>query len=46
MPVDLAYKMRNIITHDYSGVNKVVIEETVRNDFPCLYETIEKFLES
>ncbi len=44
LPVALAYTMRNIIAHDYIGVNKRVINQTVTDDIPVLKETIKRIL--
>ena len=41
LPVDLAYKMRNIIVHDYIGVNPAIIKETLVSDFSVLKKTIQ-----
>lgn len=44
LPVDLAYKMRNIIAHDYIGVNNRVIIQTITSDIPVLAEKIKSLL--
>lgn len=45
LPVELAYKMRNIIAHDYIGINIKVIMSTLNNDIPSLRKQIEDILE-
>ncbi len=45
LPVSLAYAMRNIIAHDYLGINSDVIVATVENDIPDLYRQIGSLLE-
>ncbi len=44
LPSELAYKMRNIIAHDYIGINIKVIISTVNNDLPLLKRQIESIL--
>ncbi|MEI6704128.1 MAG: HepT-like ribonuclease domain-containing protein [Deltaproteobacteria bacterium] len=44
LPVSLAYSMRNIIAHDYLGINLDVIVATVENDIPDLNCRIESIL--
>jgi uncharacterized protein with HEPN domain len=44
LPVSLAYAMRNIIAHDYLGINPDVIVATVDNDIPGLRSRIESIL--
>ncbi len=38
-----AYKTRNFIAHDYEGVNKVVIEDVLRNHLPRLKLILQGF---
>lgn len=45
LPISLAYAMRNIIAHDYLGINSDVIVATVENDIPDLYRQIRSILE-
>lgn len=44
LPTDLAYTMRNIIAHDYLGINQKIIEQTIEQDLPVLKATISKHL--
>jgi uncharacterized protein with HEPN domain len=44
LPVSLAYAMRNIIAHDYLGINPDVIVATVESDIPNLRSRIESIL--
>lgn len=44
LPVDLAYKMRNIIAHDYIGVNRKIIIQTIETDIPELSLNIKTVL--
>jgi len=44
LPIELAYKMRNIIAHNYIGVNKKVIAQTLQEDIPGLREKISRML--
>lgn len=45
LPVSAAYVLRNIIAHDYLGINPEVIVSTVENDLPDLRKSIEAALE-
>ncbi len=40
LPIKLAYKMRNIIAHDYAGVNPNIIISTVETDVPKVKKAI------
>jgi uncharacterized protein with HEPN domain len=44
LPVSLAYAMRNLIAHDYLGINPDVIVATVENDIPDLRIQIKSIL--
>jgi uncharacterized protein with HEPN domain len=44
LPVDAAYGLRNIIAHDYLGISKEVIEDTINVDVPVLKAALEKLL--
>ena len=44
LPVSLAYSMRNIIAHDYLGINPDIIISTIKNDIPGLHAQIEGIL--
>ena len=44
LPVSLAYAMRNIIAHDYLGINPEVIVATDENDIPDMRCRIELIL--
>jgi uncharacterized protein with HEPN domain len=46
LPVNFAYRMRNIIAHDYLGVNLNIINETLKNDIPQLKKIILELIES
>ncbi len=45
LPISLAYSMRNIIAHDYLGINPDVIISTINRDIPDLHAQIERFLQ-
>jgi uncharacterized protein with HEPN domain len=38
--------MRNVMIHDYDGVDTVMVWETVKKDLPVLIATLEKVLPS
>ena len=42
--IDGAYYTRNVIAHDYEGVNLAIIERIVRDDLPGLKQTILELL--
>ncbi len=44
LPVGLAYKMRNVIAHDYLGVNLEMIKATINNDIPNLKIILNELL--
>lgn len=44
LPVGLAYKMRNVIAHDYLGVNLEMIKATINNDIPDLKIILDELL--
>jgi uncharacterized protein with HEPN domain len=44
LPVGLAYKMRNVIAHNYLGVNLDMIKSTINNDIPELKKIISGLL--
>jgi uncharacterized protein with HEPN domain len=44
LPTELAYKMRNIIAHDYMGISPKVIISTIKNDLPGMKEKIKSIL--
>lgn len=44
LPVSLAYSMRNIIAHDYLGINPDVIVSTIENDIPEMSRQIASIL--
>lgn len=46
LPVSLAYKMRNVIAHDYLGVNLEMIKSTINKDIPELKKLAHELLES
>ncbi|MCL5030919.1 MAG: DUF86 domain-containing protein [Bacteroidetes bacterium] len=37
--------MRDILIHDYFGVNVQVVWETAQNDFPILKEKLQKLIQ-
>jgi uncharacterized protein with HEPN domain len=41
LPVELAYGLRNIIAHDYLGINDTVIVDTLTADLPRLRRAIQ-----
>lgn len=45
LPVDLTYKMRNIIAHDYSSIDKTIVASTIDKDIPSLKQTIIELLQ-
>lgn len=45
LPVSLAYKMRNIIAHDYAGVNTKIVKATIESDIPDLKDTLVELLQ-
>jgi len=45
LPIKGAYDVRNFIAHDYEGVNKMIIEDIIRNHLPSLKITIEDILQ-
>lgn len=46
LPVDLAYKTRNIIVHNYVGVDMNVVKNILEEDIPDLKKRILELLES
>lgn len=46
LPVSLAYAMRNVIAHDYLGINTDIIVATVENDIPGMRRQIESILDT
>ena len=46
LPVSLAYGFRNIIAHDYLGINSNVVISTVENDLPALKKTIKRLIQN
>ncbi len=46
LPVNFAYRMRNIIAHDYLGINLNIIKETLKNDIPQLKKIIIELIET
>lgn len=44
LPVALAYGLRNIIAHNYLGINPEVIAITIEKDIPDLQVAINKML--
>src|SRR6266511_1146100 len=45
LPYDLMYKMRNVVVHDYSGVNLLTIWETAHNDLPVLTASLDPVIQ-
>ncbi|MET0254007.1 MAG: DUF86 domain-containing protein [Terrimicrobiaceae bacterium] len=45
-PAKEARGMRNVLVHDYEGVNVERIWETATNDIPVLRQSIEKYLQA
>ncbi len=43
-PVDLAYRMRNIIAHDYLGIDLEIISDTIQHDLQKIKTTISDLL--
>jgi uncharacterized protein with HEPN domain len=41
LPAELAYKMRNIIAHDYLGISPKVIISTIKEDLPVIKKQIK-----
>lgn len=46
LPIELAYGLRNVITHDYMGVSNERIKSTIEQSIPALRETIEHLLDT
>lgn len=44
MPWNEMQGMRNIMIHEYDGVDMVIVWETVKKDIPALISTIENIL--
>lgn len=44
LPIKGSYDVRNFIAHDYEGVNKTIIENTIRTQLPLLKQTIQSIL--
>lgn len=44
LPVQLATGLRNIISHNYDGIDLIIIEDTVIRDIPKLKNTIVSIL--
>lgn len=44
LPVSAAYTMRNIISHDYLGVDLSVIETTIMSDVPILEKKVRQLI--
>jgi uncharacterized protein with HEPN domain len=44
LPIALSYTMRNIIAHDYIGIDPRRIVDTIETDIPGLKALIEKIL--
>jgi len=40
LPIKGTYDVRNFIAHDYEGVNKMIIEDIIRNELPKLKQII------
>lgn len=38
--------MRNLIIHDYTGINMRIVKDTVEHDIPQLRQRIEEILQS
>jgi uncharacterized protein with HEPN domain len=45
-PAKEARGMRNVLVHDYEGVNVERIWETAVNDIPVLRQSVEKYLDT
>ena len=45
LPVRVAAGLRNIINHDYDGINLTIVENTVTDDIPQLRNTILTLLQ-
>lgn len=44
LPIKEAYSIRNRITHDYDGIDLIIIEEILTLEFPILKKTINDLL--
>lgn len=44
LPVRLATGLRNVIVHDYEGVNMIIVENTIKESLPELKRTIQVLL--
>ena len=45
-PAKVARGMRNVLVHNYEGVNVERIWETAVNDIPVLRQSVEKYLDT
>ena len=46
LPIKSAYSMRNRITHDYDGVNLIIVEHIVSEELPLLKTKITNILKN
>lgn len=44
LPIKEAYSIRNRITHDYDGINLIIVEQIVAEELPLLKNTIINIL--
>lgn len=44
LPIREAYSIRNRITHDYDGIDLIIVEEILIHEFPKLKKTILEIL--
>jgi len=42
LPIKEAYSIRNRITHDYDGIDLIIIEDILSEEFPILKKIIEE----
>lgn len=42
LPIKEAYSIRNRITHDYDGIDLLIIEDILNEEFPSLKKVIEE----
>jgi len=44
LPVKGAYVVRNIIAHDYEGVDSTIVERIVTSEIPALRDVVDRIL--
>ena len=44
LPINEAYSIRNRITHDYDGIDLIIVEDILNEEFPILRKSIQEEL--